>query len=823
MQVVADETDLVDACRRLRSGWTVTVDGELASRPHQSVKVDDPTGGVELSLRRLVVITETSVPDKAAAALGAARLEDAARDALRRVGFANAGARPAVRLTRYLPSHERVYRVRTAPVADGEGDGGALDASVLELELAFAELEDLADVVRRVYGALEPLLPRAVTLHAVSPATADTALEWSADQTLLLGGLPASGHAAFGGRDLCLTMLARASATSAEWVECVVLVVCGRVVGAGSVLTDDRERALRAIEALGPLDPMTSYELDDAVAAASSGTAPGRAWFALDFERLWEAASPDASGKRDVELLRRDLSSILHIADSERLSPSSTRAAVAAAARRIEQSDVEAYSAMARSRSARASNRAAGAVSGLDAVLADFAMEAGVCEALLELDPGGQARLARRTPGERFQWLWSVLGNEHVRVALKHGTSYDTIRRAVELKIVTDLQQLRYLDVASLEELSVILERAGSKRTVQVLRQALALSPASFTSLLAALAAVDGPRVVAEADAAPIVQAARHWLCAPGLFDLGLRAARGGRISALLDGLRTVSPQVLPNSPVDPRELIESFHAAVRERVPELAGTLGEPSEGLASALVQHIFRPISLTYSEAQHALTELDDHCEDVSEAGLATGARHWSAADSCYMFADPRGSALRMYLSKNIPSFLAKATVGICTSRDVELWARRDHMHLNVLDPSSGIVVGNIQLHVLVREGRRILLIRAMNASISYLTAAKARAFVEGALVACVEIAASSEIDELHLCESLSFWHLNSSRPEIRAVLEPLYLELASTVLEPPFFLFRFGGVDLELTKTYRLWERDRASGARYPLRRFLEVVN
>ena len=171
----------------------------------------------------------------------------------------------------------------------------------------------------------------------------------------------------------------------------------------------------------------------------------------------------------------------------------------------------------------------------------------------------------------------------------------------------------------------------------------------------------------------------------------------------------------------------------------------------------------------------------------AGLATGGRHWSPADHCYVFADPPTgrNTMRMYLSKNTPSFLAKATVGVCTSRDTDLWARRDHVHLNVVDPSVG-VVGNIQLHVLVRESRRVLLVRAVNASTSYLTAARARAFVEAALVACLEIAATSEIDEVHLCEGLSFWHLNSSRPEIRAVLEPLYLELVPTVLEPPFFL-------------------------------------
>jgi hypothetical protein len=135
---------------------------------------------------------------------------------------------------------------------------------------------------------------------------------------------------------------------------------------------------------------------------------------------------------------------------------------------------------------------------------------------------------------------------------------------------------------------------------------------------------------------------------------------------------------------------------------------------------------------------------------------------------------------------------------------------------------VVVGNVQLHVLVHHDQRILLIRAVNASTSYLTAARARRFVEGVLVACLELAAASEIDELHLGESASFWHFNSSRPEIRAVLEPLYLELQPVFLDPPFFLFHFGGVDLELATTYRLWSRDRALSPRVRFRDILQVM-
>jgi hypothetical protein len=96
------------------------------------------------------------------------------------------------------------------------------------------------------------------------------------------------------------------------------------------------------------------------------------------------------------------------------------------------------------------------------------------------------------------------------------------------------------------------------------------------------------------------------------------------------------------------------------------------------------------------------------------------------------------------------------------------------------------------------------------------------VEAALLSCVELAGTSSLDEVHLGEGLSFWHLNSSRPQIRAVLEQLYDRLPTVFLERPFFLFRFGNVDLDVAKTYRLWARDSKAMNGFRLRHFVRTV-
>jgi hypothetical protein len=145
--------------------------------------------------------------------------------------------------------------------------------------------------------------------------------------------------------------------------------------------------------------------------------------------------------------------------------------------------------------------------------------------------PGTAAHVARLPMGERFEWVWSVLGSRRVRDLLRDEPSLAVVRGAAALGVITDARQLGYLDIPAARHLATVLDRYGhlgagrpGSRTglVDCLRQAMAASPGGVTALLAALAEADDDtassvtKVLAEERVEVLASAAQGWLAAPG-------------------------------------------------------------------------------------------------------------------------------------------------------------------------------------------------------------------------------------------------------------------------------------------------------------------
>ena len=47
------------------------------------------------------------------------------------------------------------------------------------------------------------------------------------------------------------------------------------------------------------------------------------------------------------------------------------------------------------------------------------------------------------------------------------------------------------------------------------------------------------------------------------------------------------------------------------------------------------------------------------------------------------------LRAYISKNIGSFFAKASAGICTSENIPLFSMENHFHINIVEGEDSVV--------------------------------------------------------------------------------------------------------------------------------------
>lgn len=129
------------------------------------------------------------------------------------------------------------------------------------------------------------------------------------------------------------------------------------------------------------------------------------------------------------------------------------------------------------------------------------------------------------------------------------------------------------------------------------------------------------------------------------------------------------------------------------------------------------------------------------------------------------------LRAVISKNKASFFAKASAGICTAEDTELFHREDHFHINIIDDEKEKCVGNIQAYIMQHEGRPHLLLRGFNPSTSVLKDADAGSLSEAIIAVGEQFAEENGLAGVLLSEQGGFLAL-SNRPEVRAYIEKTY---------------------------------------------------
>lgn len=113
---------------------------------------------------------------------------------------------------------------------------------------------------------------------------------------------------------------------------------------------------------------------------------------------------------------------------------------------------------------------------------------------------------------------------------------------------------------------------------------------------------------------------------------------------------------------------------------------------------------------------------------------------------------------YVSKNVASFFAKTTAGICTDKDTGLFNRPDHFHINLVDENT--VIGNIQGYIIEYEGKKALLFRGFNPSASYVNPNNADMVGEGMISIIKKWASENSITDIFISEQTS-WHSLTNR--------------------------------------------------------------
>lgn len=121
------------------------------------------------------------------------------------------------------------------------------------------------------------------------------------------------------------------------------------------------------------------------------------------------------------------------------------------------------------------------------------------------------------------------------------------------------------------------------------------------------------------------------------------------------------------------------------------------------------------------------------------------------------------LKAYISKNVGSFFAKASAGICTAEDLTLFGRAEHFHLNIVE-NEETVRGNNQAYIIEDQGdKKSLLLRGFNPNIDFLDEIDAESYCEKVIAIAREFKKKNNLHKIYITEQ-GPWHALSNRPRV-----------------------------------------------------------
>ncbi len=134
--------------------------------------------------------------------------------------------------------------------------------------------------------------------------------------------------------------------------------------------------------------------------------------------------------------------------------------------------------------------------------------------------------------------------------------------------------------------------------------------------------------------------------------------------------------------------------------------------------------------------------------------------------------RKSVLKLYISKNIGSFFAKASAGICTAGDIPLFERDDHFHMNVVEDDA-FVRANIQAYIIKDGKQQSLVLRGFNPNTDFMDKIDIAEFCEKIIATAKKFKEDNKLHKLYITEQGS-WHALSNRNSVGTYLIKKYLK-------------------------------------------------
>lgn len=128
------------------------------------------------------------------------------------------------------------------------------------------------------------------------------------------------------------------------------------------------------------------------------------------------------------------------------------------------------------------------------------------------------------------------------------------------------------------------------------------------------------------------------------------------------------------------------------------------------------------------------------------------------------------LQAYISKNVGSFFAKASAGLCTAEDIPLFNRGDHFHINVVEGDEA-VRANIMAYVVPVNGRPSLVLRGFNPTADWVSKIDVESFCEQIIAIGKDFQQSNGLAGVYITTQGS-WHALSNRDQVARYLVGRY---------------------------------------------------
>lgn len=418
-------------------------------------------------------------------------------------------------------------------------------------------------------------------------------------------------------------------------------------------------------------------------------------------------------------------------------------------------------------------------------------------------------------PIDLFQTLWTLLGNTAVRSLLDRSVSEaEGLGRLIEYRILTDKKQMLYVYPAVLSAIDALLNGSvGDERGALIvkLRTLIAQRPTLFATAVQTLARSQtlpekkSGRVFDE-----LLRSVELGIATPLLVGLTSRIVEdAGQVALLRHALRKTGETVFPNDVLQLTDVAATFvRACPHDMIASVRDAGLSVSPELGREVLYYLYRPLTMDYAGFCDTLSRLHDRTKDWTMWDIGGHGEFWNEALRCYEYWLDRGAGriekLRLYASKNVASFFAKSTAGICTDTNIELFNRSDHYHLNIVDADDGRAAGNVQLYVGDGDRGRFLLVRGINPIQGFCVNGGVDALVRCIVHAICDMAAFGGFCEVRLSEQNGLWNSDSSRAEVRACLKRLCAGMLLEPMEEAFHLYNYHDRALTASAYYRIWE-------------------